>query len=112
MSDDHTAHAISAYQSRLAAVFRTPHLDRLAQEGVRLNQFFATNSICTPARASILTGQYGHVNGVRTLDDALQPDYAPNLAALLQQAGYQTGLFGKLRTRATARSPRAITAPR
>ncbi len=95
MSDDHAANAISAYESRLAEVFRTPNLDRLAQEGIRLNNFFSTNSICTPARATIMTGQYGHVNGVRTLSDALPPGYRPNLAVLLHEAGYQTGLFGK-----------------
>ena len=73
MSDDHAANAISAYGSRLASVFQTPHMDRLGREGVRLDNFFSTNSICTPARATILTGQYGHVNGVRTLSDGLDP---------------------------------------
>jgi arylsulfatase A-like enzyme len=95
MSDDHAANAISAYGSRLAAVFQTPRIDRIASGGVRLENFFSTNSICTPARATILTGQYGHVNGVRTLDDRLSPGYRPNLAVLLQGAGYETALFGK-----------------
>ena len=95
MADDHAANAISAYGSRLASVFQTPHLDRLAREGVRLNNFFSTNAICTPARASIMTGQYGHINGVRTLDDPWRPEQGPNLARLLQQAGYETALLGK-----------------
>ena len=61
MTDDHAAHAISAYGSR---VNQTPHLDRLAREGALFENVFATNSICTPSRAAILTGQYSHINGV------------------------------------------------
>jgi arylsulfatase A-like enzyme len=61
MTDDHAAHAISAYGSK---VNKTPHLDRLAHEGALLTSVFATNSICTPSRAAILTGQYSHLNGV------------------------------------------------
>ncbi|WP_281888784.1 sulfatase [Paenibacillus sp. YYML68] len=95
MSDDHSAEAISCYGSRLSSVFRTPNLDRLAEEGVRMNSFFSTNSICTPARASIMTGQYGHINGVRTLSDSWRPDRGPNLARELQSHGYETALFGK-----------------
>ena len=95
MSDDHAANAISAYGSRLADLFQTPNMDRIAREGVRLENFFSTNSICTPARATIMTGQYGHVNGVRTLADPWQPSRGPNLAALFQEAGYQTCLIGK-----------------
>ncbi|MGG1553985.1 sulfatase family protein [Paenibacillus ferrarius] len=95
MSDDHSAQAISCYGSRLSSVFRTPSLDRLAEEGVRMNSFFSTNSICTPARASIMTGQYGHINGVRTLSDSWRPDSGPNLAKELQSHGYETALFGK-----------------
>ena len=61
MTDDHAAHAISAYGSK---VNQTPHLDRLAKEGALFTSVFATNSICTPSRAAILTGQYSHLNGV------------------------------------------------
>ena len=61
MSDDHAAHAISAYGSR---VNQTPNIDRLAREGMRMDDVFVTNSICTPSRAAILTGQYAHLNGV------------------------------------------------
>jgi arylsulfatase A-like enzyme len=98
MSDDHAANAISCYRSRLASAFRTPNIpniDRIANEGACLSSFFATNAICTPARASIMTGQYGHINGVRTLDDAWQPNGSSNLAASLQSVGYNTALFGK-----------------
>ena len=61
MTDDHAAHAISAYGSK---VNKTPHLDRLAREGALLTSVFATNSICTPSRAAILTGQYAQSTGV------------------------------------------------
>src|SRR5689334_23819598 len=70
MSDDHASHAISAYGSRIN---RTPNIDRIAQGGVRMTNCFCTNSICTPSRAAILTGQYSHRNGVYTLQDALDP---------------------------------------
>jgi len=55
MSDDHTAHAISAYGGRLAKVAPTPNIDRLAQEGILFENCFCTNSICVPSRATILT---------------------------------------------------------
>src|SRR5438105_2480201 len=61
MADDHAAHAISAYGSKIN---KTPHLDRIAQGGMRFNQCLVTNSICTPSRAAILTGKYAHINGV------------------------------------------------
>lgn len=91
MSDDHAAHAISAYGSRIN---RTPHLDRLATEGVRLDRAFCTNSICAPSRAAILTGTYNHVNGVTTLATPLDNSQW-NLAKQLQGAGWQTAMIGK-----------------
>lgn len=90
MSDDHAAHAISAYGSRIN---RTPNIDRLAKEGLRLDRCFATNSICTPSRATILTGQYSHRNGV-PIFNAIDPA-RPNVAKLLKAAGYHTGMVGK-----------------
>ena len=90
MSDDHAAHAISAYGSR---VNRTPHIDRLAKEGMLLSNVFATNSICTPSRATILTGQYSHVNGV-TMFNRFDSSRL-TVARLLQQGGYYTGMIGK-----------------
>ncbi len=94
LADDHAANAISAYGSLLAGVFQTPNLDRIASAGVRLDRCFCTNAICTPSRASILTGQHSHKCGVRTLSDALDPD-ADTLVRRMQGSGYQTGLFGK-----------------
>jgi arylsulfatase A-like enzyme len=90
MSDDHAAHAISAYGSRVNV---TPNLDRLAREGMLFRNAFVTNSICTPSRASILTGTYSHKNGVPVFNrfDGSQP----TVAKLLQAAGYHTGMIGK-----------------
>jgi arylsulfatase A-like enzyme len=94
MADDHTAQAWGCYGSRLAPFAKTPNIDRLADEGARLTNCFCTNSICVPSRASILTGQYSHVNGVKTLREALDPR-TDNVAKRLQAAGYQTALVGK-----------------
>ena len=90
MTDDHAAHAIGAYGSR---VNKTPHLDRLAREGALLTSVFATNSICTPSRAAILTGQYSHINGV-TMFNRFDSSRM-TVARLLQQGGYHTGMIGK-----------------
>jgi arylsulfatase A-like enzyme len=90
MSDDHAAHAVSAYGSRL---IKTPNIDRLAREGMKFENCFVTNSICTPSRAAILTGKYSHLNGVPVFNhiDGSQP----MLQKYLQQAGYHTGVVGK-----------------
>ena len=91
MSDDHASHAMSCYGSRIN---RTPQLDRIAAGGMRFDNCFCTNSVCTPSRATILTGTYNHVNGVTTLatmmDNRLQ-----TFPKLLQAAGYQTAHVGK-----------------
>jgi len=94
MSDDHAAHGIGAYGSRLAVLNPTPTLDRLAREGVRLTNVFCTNSICTPSRATLMTGQYSHVNGVTTLSGAVEPE-RQHLAHLMKEAGYETAMVGK-----------------
>ena len=91
MSDDHAAHAISAYGSRIN---QTPHLDRIAAEGARLDAAFCTNSICAPSRAAILTGTYNHVNGVTTLDTPLD-NTLWTFPAELGAAGWQTTMIGK-----------------
>jgi arylsulfatase A-like enzyme len=89
-SDDHAQHAISAYGSK---VNQTPHLDRLAREGLRFNQAMVTNSICTPGRATVLTGKYSHANRTPVFNvfDGTQP----TVAKMLQAAGYHTGIVGK-----------------
>lgn len=91
MADDHAANAIGAYGSTINT---TPNIDRIGRAGVRLDNCFCTNSICTPSRAAILTGQYSHVNGVKTLRDPLDPA-RQNVAKLLQAGGYHTGIIGK-----------------
>ncbi|MFK8026273.1 MAG: sulfatase [Ilumatobacter sp.] len=91
MSDDHAAHAISAYGSRINA---TPHLDRIASNGMRFDAAFCTNSICAPSRAAILTGTYNHINGVTTLDTHLD-NTLWTFPKALQSKGWQTAIFGK-----------------
>lgn len=93
MSDDHASHAMSCYGSRINT---TPNLDRIAQEGMRFNNCFCTNSLCSPSRAVILTGKYSHLNGKRTnypeeVFDNTQQTYPK----LLKQAGYETAVIGK-----------------
>jgi len=97
MSDDHACNAISAYGGRLAKVAPTPNIDRIGREGMRLDECFVTNSICTPSRAVILSGQHSHINTVRTLNDAFPgPDSGtPNVADMLRRSGYETALIGK-----------------
>ncbi len=91
MSDDHAAHAISAYGSRIN---RTPSIDRIAHDGVRLTNCHCTNSLCTPSRATILTGQYGHITGVREWQP-LDNRRPVQLQKHLKAAGYATAIFGK-----------------
>src|SRR5437588_6525244 len=90
MADDHAAHALSCYGSKIN---QTPNLDRIAHDGMRFTNCFVTNSICTPSRAAILTGKYSHINGVPVFNrfDGSQP----TLAKYLQAAGYHTAMIGK-----------------
>ena len=64
-----------------------PALDRLAREGMRFENAFCTNSICVPSRATLMTGQYSHTNGIRTLDGILEPAVV---------AGHSLGEFSAL----------------
>ena len=91
MTDDHAAQAIGCYGSRINS---TPNLDRIANEGMRFDHCYVTNSICTPSRATILTGTHNHVNRVTTLATHLD-NRLPNVAKHLQTGGYQTAIFGK-----------------
>jgi len=96
-SDDHAAHALSAYREHLAygaPLPPTPGLDRLASEGMLFVNAFLTNSICAPSRATVLTGQYGHLNGVMTNAEEFHPTRV-TFPALLRESGYRTALFGK-----------------
>ena len=85
---------------------RTPHIDRLAREGVRFEQFYVNSPICSPSRTALSSGQYPQRwritsylsnrdhNNKRGMAQWLDPK-APMLARSLQQAGYATGHFGK-----------------
>ncbi|RYD35792.1 MAG: DUF4976 domain-containing protein [Verrucomicrobiaceae bacterium] len=90
MTDDHASHALSCYGSK---VNQTPNMDRIASGGVRFANAFVTNSICSPSRATLLTGKYSHLNGVPVFNrfDGSQQ----TVAKLLQAAGYHTGMVGK-----------------
>src|SRR3546814_13123921 len=91
MADDHAAKAIGAYGSRIV---ETPSIDRIAEGGKRLDHCYVTNSICTPSRASILTGTYNHVNGVTTLVTLLANRW-PNVAKSLQAGARKSDVEGK-----------------
>src|SRR6478672_9319229 len=73
---------------------KTPNLDRLYQEGAWFKNAFVTTSLCSPSRASILTGAYSHVH---TIVDNFAPEPPGNIyfPQYLQKAGYQTSFFGK-----------------
>lgn len=92
MSDDHAYQAISAYSNKL---IETPNIDRIANEGILFNNACVTNSICAPARATILTGKHTHLTGKV---DNIFPFDTTNITfpQLFQKAGYQTAMFGKL----------------
>ena len=94
MSDDHAAHAIGAYGSRLAVLDPTPTLDRLAKEGMLFENAFCTNSICAPSRACVITGQYPHTNGAYDLGGKIESE-RQYLAIEMKKAGYQTAMVGK-----------------
>ncbi len=72
----------------------TPNMDRLAREGARFTNAFATTPLCSPSRATLLTGQYAHTNGI--IDNTARPSHSLQVFPLeLQRAGYRTGFFGK-----------------
>jgi len=94
MTDDHTATAIGAYGSRLAVLNPTPNIDKLASEGVLFENCFCTNSICSPSRATIVTGQYSQTNGVLDLWSKFdkRKEYLPQE---MKKLGYETAIIGK-----------------
>lgn len=94
MSDDHTSQAIGAYGSHLVKLNPTPNIDELASDGVVFDNCFCTNSISTPSRACIMTGQYSHHNEVLTLDEKLDVD-RQYLVKEFSKMGYQTAMVGK-----------------
>lgn len=95
-SDDHAVQALGAYEGRLAHLNPSPEIDRLAEEGMLFRNAFVGNSICAPSRATILSGQHSHMNGVRTnrRSDSLKASVV-TFPELLQDAGYRTSMIGK-----------------
>ena len=94
MSDDHAAEGIGAYGSWLKDYVHTPAIDRLAAEGMRFTNVCCNNSICSPSRASIISGQYSHVTGALNLGCELKPN-APSYIRELTNSGYETCVVGK-----------------
>ena len=94
MADDHTTQAIGAYGSRLARLNPTPNIDALVKRGIRFDRVFCNNSICTPSRASIITGQYSQTNGVLDLTGNIPPN-KQFLPTEMKKAGYETAMIGK-----------------
>ncbi len=73
---------------------QTPRLDQFARRSVRFEQSFVVNSLCSPGRACVLTGQYNHLNGIVGNRQPLPVD-TTTVATRLQEAGYTTAYFGK-----------------
>ncbi len=94
MADDHTTQAFGIYGSRLASLNPTPALDQLANEGMIFDNCFVTNAICTPSRATIITGQYSQANGVLDLEGHIPPErqYLPQE---MKKLGYESAIVGK-----------------
>ena len=90
MTDDHTRQAMGCY----GGVITTPNLDRIAEEGIRMENFYVPNAISGPSRACILTGKYSHKNGFTDNSKTFDGDQQ-TFPKLLQQAGYQTAMIGK-----------------
>lgn len=94
MADDHTTQAISCYEGIFAMHAKTVNVDRIAKEGMRFNNAFCTNSICSPSRATIFTGKYSHKNGLYRLGQTFDTTQVTT-TRILREAGYQTAVFGK-----------------
>lgn len=93
-SDDLAYQAISAYgDSR--KLLETPHIDRVAKEGIRFDRCLVTNSICGPCRATILTGKYSHKNGFYNNSNSRFDGSQTTFPKLLQANGYSTAIIGK-----------------
>ena len=92
LSDDHR-YDFMGFTGKVPGL-KTPNLDRLANEGAHLQNAFVTTALCSPSRASILTGQYAHTHTVVD-NQAPQPANLVFFPQYMQQKGYQTGFFGK-----------------
>jgi len=97
-SDDHASQTIGAYNGRLSDFVRenkiTPNIDRLAEQGAVFDRSFCGTALCSPSRATVLTGVHSHISGVVGLNQPIPKDLW-TFPPALQAAGYQTALFGK-----------------
>lgn len=100
MADDHTTQAISCYKGIFAEKAATVNIDRIANKGMRFTNVYCTNSICSPSRATILTGKYSHKNGLYCLGQSFNTSQLTS-TKILHEAGYQTAVFGKWHLRCT-----------
>ncbi len=91
LTDDQRADSLSCAGNKLVA---TPNIDRLAQEGARFRNVFVTTSLCSPSRASMLSGQYARQHGVQN-NFTEYPVDLPSYPRSLKNAGYQTAYIGK-----------------
>lgn len=91
ISDDLATHAVGSYGNDIV---HTPNIDRLASEGVRFEKAYANSPMCTPSRATIMTGRYPHATGVTLLRSSL-PDSVTTIAEILKSHDFVTGIFGK-----------------
>ena len=98
LSDDHSVQTIGAYARRLSSFVVdhqiTPNIDRLAREGAVFERSYCANSICSPSRASIITGLHSAQNGVLRLEQGINPG-TWTFPEALHHVGYQTALIGK-----------------
>jgi arylsulfatase A-like enzyme len=92
MGDDHAPYVMGAYGNR---IIRTPHLDRLAAEGVRFDRAYANSPVCTPSRQSLITGLMPQAAGVTLLSTPLPPETI-TLGDHVKQFGLKTGAVGKM----------------
>ena len=91
MTDDHTTQAMSCYGGNL---IETPNMDRIADEGMRFDNCYATNALSGPSRACILTGKFSHRNGFT--DNASTFDGSQlTFPKVMRENGYATGVVGK-----------------
>lgn len=97
-TDQHRREAVGCYD---ASICKTPHIDGLAAEGVRFDRAYTPNPVCTPARASVLTGLYPHAHGMTANTGETScavhnlRDHKRLLSRRLETAGYACGYSGK-----------------
>lgn len=93
LADDHR-YDYMGFHPNSPDFLETPAMDRMAEEGAHLANAFVSTSLCSPSRASILTGQYPFRHSVVD-NHNIMPEGTPMIGEALQRAGYQTGYFGK-----------------